>query len=140
MRPNKVGWVLVAFFFLGGIGFWIAMPEIGIGQIWTGVATFLALLYMWMNLRADRSDGIISAGVRGEATILSAEQTGMYVNNQPRVKLRLKVQSPYSEFEDEKTITVPLISLGMLTSGKPLTVYMDPKKPNEYVIDWSQLA
>ena len=116
------------------------MPEIGIGQIWTVVSALLALLYVWMNKRADQKDAVISAGVRGEATILSAEQTSLYVNNQPRVKLRLRVQSPYAEFEDERTETVPLVALGLLTNGRPLVVYMDPKDPNRYVIDWSQLG
>ena len=56
MRPNKVGYFLTLFFFLGGIGFWIAMPEVGIGQIWTAVATFLGLLFIWMNKKADEDD------------------------------------------------------------------------------------
>ncbi len=140
MRPNIVGWFIVAFFFIGGIVLWITMPEVGIGQIWTGVATLLALLYLWMNRRADRAATIIAAGVRGEASIIQAEQTGMYVNEQPRVKLKLRVRTPFAEFEDERTETVPLISLGLLSSGKPLAVYVDPNDQNNYVIDWGQLG
>ena len=39
-------------------------------------------------------------------------------------------------FEDERTMTVPMIGLGHL-SGGTLTVYLQPDKPTEYVIDWS---
>ena len=140
MRPNSIGWVIAGFFFIAGIVFWIVEPEVGVGQIWIGVSVFLGLLFYWMHRRADEKLAIIKAGIRGQATILSAEQTGMYINNQPRVKLRLRVQTPYSEFEDERTETVPLISLGLLSSGKPLAVYMHPQDQNEYVIDWSQVG
>ena len=140
MRPNIVGWFIVTFFFVGGVALWIAMPANGIGQIWTGVSVLLALLYVWMNRRADKAQSIIAAGIRGEAAILRAEQTGMYINEQPRVKLHLRVTTPYGEFEDERTETVPLISLGLLSSGRPLAVYLDPKNSNEYVIDWGQLG
>lgn len=140
MRPNMIGWFIVSFFLIGGVMLWIAMPEVGIGQIWTAVSLGLAAFYLWMNRRADQAQAIIDSGVRGTAIILSAEQTGMYVNEQPRVKLRLRIESPYSQFEDERTETVPLISLGLFSSGRPLTVYMDPKRPNDYVIDWSVLG
>ena len=64
-------------------------------------------------------------------------QTGMYVNNQPRVKLRLQIQAPgVAPFEDTSTHTVPLVALGRLTAGTPLAVYLSPDDPSEYTIDW----
>jgi hypothetical protein len=52
-------WILVGFFFLGGLAFTIFEETrwIGIGQIWIAVAVFLALIYsgllkrIWENLR-----------------------------------------------------------------------------------------
>ena len=137
MRPNWIGWILVLFFFFGGLGFWMAIPEIFIGQIWVAVSLFLAVLYVFMTLRAGRADAMRRTGVRGQAQILQMTQTGTYVNNMPRVKLRLRIEAPgIMPFEDERTMTVPMIGLGHL-SGGTLTVYLKPDKPTEYVVDWS---
>lgn len=138
MRPNKVGWVLVAFFAIGGFVFWQTIPEIFIGQIWMGVAALLAVLYLVMTMRANKASKLAATGVRGRADILEMSQTGTYINNQPRVKMRLRIQAPgVIPFETEDTVTVPLIALGALQPGRPLTVVLDPADPKEFVIDWS---
>lgn len=137
MRPNRMGWVLLAFFLIGGIVFWIRIPEVGIGQIWVGVSVILGILFVVMFLRAERADEMKQTGTPGQAQILELTQTGMYVNEQPRVKLKLYIQAPgIAPFEDTKTHTVPLVALGRLTSGVPLAVYMKPDDPTDYVIDW----
>ena len=137
MRPNKIGWAFVIFFLLGGIALWIAIPEVWVGQIFVVVAVFLAILYAAMNRRADAALELQRTGVRGEARIIEMTQTGTYINEQPRVKLKLAIQAPgVAPFEDERTETVPLIVLGRLTSGLPLVVYMKPEDPKGYVIDW----
>lgn len=138
MRPNKTGWGLVVFFLAGGIFFWITMPEIWIGQIWVAVSVFLGLLYLFISKKANIADALRATGVPGSAQILEMTQTGTYINNQPRVKLKLRVSAPgVPPFEDTRTETVPLIALGQLTTGAPLPVYMPAGKPNDYVIDWS---
>jgi hypothetical protein len=45
MRVNK-SWWLVFFFLIGGIAFWVTMPEIWIGQIWVAVSVFLGVVYL----------------------------------------------------------------------------------------------
>lgn len=137
MRPNKVGWFLVVLFGVGGFVFWRTIPEIWIGQIWMAVAAFLALLYIWMTVRANRATKLATTGVRGRAQVLEMTQTGTYINNQPRVKMRLKIEAPgVTPFEVTDTVTVPLIALGSLQPGRPLTVVLDPADPQKYVIDW----
>lgn len=138
MRPNKTGWALVLFFFGGGIFFWITQPDIYIGQIWVAVSVFLGILYASMILRVNRAQALAQTGVRGQAQIMEMTQTGMMVNNQPRVKLKLRVSAAgVPTFEDTRTETVPLIALGQLSTGVPLTVFLQPDKPKAYVIDWS---
>lgn len=137
MRPNRVGWGILAFFLIGGIAFWIAMPEVWIGQIWVGVSLILGIVYVRMFLRAEQADQMRQQGTPGQAQILEMTQTGVYVNEQPRVTLRLSIQAAgVAPFEDTKTHTVPLIALGRLTSGTPLAVYLSPENPRDYVIDW----
>lgn len=138
MRPNKVGWIIASFFLVGGLAFWATMPEIFIGQIWIAVSLALILYYALMNRAANRADDLRRTGVRGQAEILEMTQTGTYINNQPRVKLKLRILAPHvAPFEDERTVTVPMIALGRLTAGTPLNVYMPPEDPKSYVIDWS---
>jgi hypothetical protein len=137
-RGNPVGWALIAFFFVGGIVFWIALPDIFIGQIWVAVSLLLALIFGLIGLAGRRAARLKTEGIRGQATILGAEQTGVYVNEQPQVKLTLRVEaSGIQPFEIDKSVIVPLIALGRLSSGTPLTVYIDRENRERFVIDWS---
>jgi hypothetical protein len=127
----------VLFFLVGGIAFTVSEPGIWIGQIWIAVAIFLALVYFGMSRRADSAAKLKATGLPGTADILQVSQTGTYVNNQPRVHFRLRIQAQgVTPFETEKTVTVPQIALGALTSGRPLTVYLDPVDHNKFAIDW----
>jgi putative oligomerization/nucleic acid binding protein len=138
LRMNVGGWWLIAFFMIGGIFFWITEPGIGIGQIWVAVSGFLIIGYLFFAVRSRLNEGSAQTGVRGDAQILEMTQTGMMVNNQPRVKLKLRVSAPgVPAFEDKRTVTVPLIALGQLATGRPLSVFLQPDKPKKYVIDWS---
>ncbi len=138
MRPNLVGWLIVALFGVGGFFFWRTIPEIWIGQIWMAVAALLAVIYIIMTMRANQATKLANTGVRGRAHVLELTQTGTYINNQPRVKMRLRIEAPgVTPFETEDTVTVPLISVGSLQPGRPLTVALDPADPHRFVIDWA---
>ena len=138
MRPNKIGWVIVAFFLAGGIVFTMTIPGIFIGQIWIAVSLLLAGIYLFMGRRADRLGSLRVNGVPGTATILEMTQTGVYVNNMPRVRLRLRVEPDgHDPYEIDKTMTVPHFALGALSAGRPLAVFIDPDDPDEMYIDWS---
>jgi hypothetical protein len=137
MRPTAVGWFLVASFLVGGAAFAVLMPEIWIGQIWIAVALGLAAYYLVMIRRAARAEKLEREGIPGEARILELTQTGMYVNQQPRVRLKLRIEAPgVPAFDAEDTYTVPLIALGALTRGRALRVYLDRTDPRRFTIDW----
>lgn len=137
MRPSRIGWFIVAFFFIGGVIFTILIPRIWIGEIWIAVSLALAAYYVLMNRRADRADKLKREGIPGQAQILEMTQTGVYVNEQPRVKLKLRIEAPGVEpFESEDTYTVPLVALGALTSGRVLQVYLDRADTSKFTIDW----
>jgi hypothetical protein len=137
-RVNAVGWVLVLFFLAGGVLFWITIPEIFIGQIWVAVSAFLAFIYAVITARGRAAARLRRDGLPGRATILEMTQTGTYVNQQPLVKLKLRIEGTGIEpFETEKRIVVPLIALGTLSNGRPLTVFVDPHDHEEFTIDWS---
>lgn len=137
-RVNPVGWFLVAFFLIGGVAFWIALPWVGIGQIWVVVAVGLGILYAFMQRRAAKAESLRTAGAPGVAQILEMTQTGVYINENPQVRFRLRIEAQgIAPYEIEKKATVPLIALGMLGSGRPLTVYVDRADHENVFIDWS---
>ena len=142
MRPNWTGWAIILFFIAVGMVLWITIPDAELlGQGFVAVAVLLAIVYAFMMRRAQVVQEMISGGVRGTAQIIEATQTGTYVNNQPRVKLKLRIEAPgVPPFEDTRTDTIPMISMGLLTSTAPLAVYLDPAKPKNYVIDWGNVG
>lgn len=141
MRPNWVGWFLVALFFVGGMAFMIPKQTRGIwiGQIWVAVSLGLTVLYVVMIRRADRADELRRGGVPGRAVIKSVTQTGTYVNNQPVVKLDLEVHPEgLPAYSLRKRMTWPLIATGQLGIGNVLPVHVDPNKARKIVIDWAE--
>lgn len=140
MRVNPVGWVLVAFFLIGGIAFTIALPWVGIGQIWIVVAVGLGVFYLWLSRRAAGGERLRREGIPGEATVIGMTQTATQINEQPVLKLQLRVEADgVAPFEAEKRTVVPLVALSSVTNGTPLPVFLDPKNPRKFHIDW-QLA
>ncbi|MEX2253667.1 MAG: SHOCT domain-containing protein [Thermoleophilaceae bacterium] len=141
MRPNNIGWFIGIFFLAGGIFFWIVIPEIWIGQIWVVVALGLIGLFFFMSRRAEAAEKLKREGIPAQGQILEMTQTGMYVNEQPQVKLKLRVSGPgLTPFETEKKVVVPMIALGSLSSGNPLSVYVDRTDQSNITIDWSGAA
>jgi hypothetical protein len=79
---------------------------------------------------------IKAQGVPGRATIVGMRQTGVHVNEQPQVELRLQVEDPmYGSRQVTLKEYVPLMMLGVLSSGRPLPVKVDPASPNNVVIE-----
>jgi hypothetical protein len=137
-RVNPVGWFIVAFFLIGGIAFWIALPWVGIGQIWVVVAVIVGLVYIAVQRRAAKAESLRTTGAPGQAHILEMTQTGVYINENPQVKMRLRIEAQdIPPYEIEKRVTVPMIALGMLGSGRPLAVYVDRADHENVFIDWS---
>ena len=138
MRPNNIGWFIVIFFLAGGVFFTIAIPDIWIGQIWIVVSLGLAGLYIFLGRRADAADRLKAEGIPAQGQILEMTQTGVQVNEQPQVKLKLRITGPgITPFEAEKKLVVPMIALGSLTGGQPLSVYVDKTDQSNFTVDWA---
>src|SRR5688572_8250744 len=96
MRVNPIGWSIFALFFFGGIAFTVIQPEgeTSLGPIWVGVSLLLATIYLSMGRRARKAEQLKREGIPGQAQVLEMTQTGVYVNEQPRVRLKLRVEAP----------------------------------------------
>lgn len=137
-RIHPLGWLMFVAFVAGGVYFTVTIPEIWIGQIWIASA-FVMIIGLWLLTRpAAKVEKLRAHGIRGQATILSATQTGTQINRQPVVRLTLAISAPgVTPFEAEKREIVPLIALGRLSSGALVTVYVDKDDHSRFALDWS---
>jgi hypothetical protein len=91
-----------------------------------GVAFFIGALLVIVGIRAE--ENFEKRAIRGEAIILSREQTGMFINNQPQVRFKLKVTLPGQEsYEIELKQIVNLLDLGSISEGAKVQVRVDPR-------------
>jgi hypothetical protein len=100
----------------------------GVGLLFWGVA--------WWK-KAANTQRLKVEGIPGQARVLGVRQTGLYVNNQPQVELRLQVSTPvHGGYEATRKEIVPLVMIGRLSSGQPLPVKVDANDPQDLMIDW----
>ena len=125
---------------LAVIGF---MSPILRGGMWltAGILAVVALgLIMWgraWSKKGAESQRIVTQGVPGQAAIVGMRQTGVYLNEQPQIELRLQVTTQmHAAYDVVVKEYVPLMMLGMLSSGRPLPVKVDPADPQRVVIEW----
>jgi hypothetical protein len=125
---------------LGGI------PYAGGGMLLTGgifiiVGGALAVIGFMVNRGAGSTDNLLATGVSGTATLTGVTQTGMYLNEQPRIKMDMLVQLPGQlPYAAEHSEFVPLILLSRVQPGATLPVRVNPAQPAKVVIDWQGLS
>ncbi len=77
----------------------------------------------------------LQSGVLATATILSTWDTGVLINHQPRMGMRLQVQPPDGlPFETQLEETVALIHIPMFQPGAQVQVKYDPANPKNIAI------
>jgi hypothetical protein len=104
------------------------MALVGIGLIVGGII---------VGRRAASTDALLTTGTPGTATVTSLTQTGMYMNEQPQIRMQLLVSLPgQTPYAAQHTEIVPLMLLSRLTSGSPLAVRVDPMNLNRIAVDW----
>lgn len=74
-------------------------------------------------------------GAEAEAVILSIERTGRYVNNEPQVKMLLKVQpASRRNFVAEINEVLTLMDLSSLRAGSIMKVRYNPSDTREVML------
>ena len=94
------------------------------------VAASIAIpVYFFRNQR-KRAEELMAKGTQGEATILSLQDTGMLINNNPRVTVQLEIRMPnMAPYQVTKTMTVPMIRLAQVQTGSVVQVMVDMSDP-----------
>ena len=137
--------VFGAIFVVVGIGVVLTLGNIPyagsamllMGAIFAIVGGALVVIGFVAGRRAAGTDRVLAAGIPGQATITGLTQTGMYLNEQPRIKMNLLVTLPgRAPYTVEHSEFVPLILLSRLTNGSPLAVRVDPANPQKVAVDW----
>lgn len=78
---------------------------------------------------------LMQEGIEAEAVLLNMEQTGLYVNNQPQIKLQVQVQPPTGRnFVSEIREVLTLIDLSQLRIGSTLKVKYNPANTREVMV------
>jgi len=84
----------------------------------------------FMRKNSQRAQELMAKGTQGEATVLSLEDTGMLINNQPRVTLMLEIRMPNgSPYQVRKTMTIPMIRVSQVQVGAVIPVMVDMTDP-----------
>jgi hypothetical protein len=115
----------------------IGIPALTFGIICLSVICSLAItggviwfiMRMYANQR-KRAEELMKVGTQGEATVLALQDTGMFINNNPRVTLQLEIRLPtIAPYQLTKTMTVPLIRLSQVQTGSVVSVMVDMSDP-----------
>ena len=86
-------------------------------------------IYMMRN-NQKKLQNLAATGKQGEATILQMADTGMRINDNPRVSLLLEVRIPgYPPYQVQKTVTIDLIRMSQVQPGSVVIVLADPTQP-----------
>ena len=94
------------------------------------VAASIGIPIYLMRKKRQQAEHLAAVGTQGEAKVLSMTDTGMLVNNNPRVTLELEVTMPMRPpYKVTKTMVVPLIRLPQVQVGETVGVMVDMTDP-----------
>lgn len=95
----------------------------------TGVAIVVPIYFI--RKKRENAEQLMAKGTQGEATVLTLEDTGMRINDNPRVKMDLEIRMPYGmPYKITKTVTIPLIRLSQIQVGAVVPVMVDMSDPS----------
>ena len=138
-------WVVLAAFFLLGLALLavgVTSPEGATTDDGTPLRSmFLVLAAISMlaplvvvgfvTIANARNASFARAGIDAKGVILSAEQTGTYVNELPQIALRIRVErSDRPPYEVEHRTVVSLMSMAGLQPGAILDIKVSPRNPD----------
>jgi hypothetical protein len=119
------GYPLKEFLLYFGI-FWIVLPIV-----------LLIGATIYIKLQDKRETNLRVNGLRGQAKILSAEQTGRYVNELPQVEFLLEITIEYGEiYQLKHKEVVGMLQLGAIQAGAIIPVYVDPNNKKNILLDY----
>jgi hypothetical protein len=94
------------------------------------VAASIAVPFIITRNNQKRAQELIATGTQGEATVLALQDTGMFINNNPRVSMLLEIRVGYlAPYQIQKVATIPMIRLSQIQVGAVVPVMVDLSNP-----------
>lgn len=143
----KIGCIFVVAFGmpLAGLGGAALLDALGVEKndtiITVAVVAFVVILlgtiFWTLSAGARVRAKLQRTGVRGQAQVLAASETGTRINNQPVVELTLNVQAPGgAPYRAAHREVISSVQVHRITPGTTLTVLVDPRDPRMMAIEW----
>ena len=98
-----------------------------------GTAVFLAGMFSGFLTTPGNYRRIKANGVEAEATILAISDTGVTINKNPYVKLRLRVE-PMGMAAYETEVKAMVSRMAIPRPGDGVRVKFDPNKPEDVIV------
>ena len=93
------------------------------------------VILAWAQLSNRRRDRIDATWFDAQAEILEISETGTYINNQPKLRFRLSVNSPFHPpCEVVHKQVIPLTALAQFQMGKIITIKVNPDDPQDILL------
>jgi hypothetical protein len=94
------------------------------------VAASIGIPFYIFRNNQKRAQELMQSGTQGEATILSLQDTGMRLNDNPRVTVLLEVRvAMRPPYQVTKTLTIPMIRMSQVQVGAVVPVMVDLSDP-----------
>ena len=94
------------------------------------VAASIAVPFILMRNNQKRAQELMAVGTQGEATVLALQDTGMFINNNPRVSMLLEIRvGNLAPYQVQKVVTIPIIRLSQIQVGAVVPVMVDMSNP-----------
>ncbi len=91
----------------------------------------LIIYFLYARRGKNRAEALMATGKQGQATVLSLEDTGVRINDNPRVRIGLEIRiEGYQPYKVVKTVTIPMIRMSQVQVGSEIGVLADPSEPD----------
>ncbi len=121
----------------------MAVPGVGMGVGITGVTLLIMGAVFFMVGRgfvnsAAKAQRLRTEGIEAQGQVVSVQPTGMSVNNVPQVAITITVQMPnQAPYQATTKMLLQPMALAQLAPGTAVAVRVDPKNPQEILIETS---
>ncbi|MEW5870959.1 MAG: hypothetical protein AB1894_16920 [Chloroflexota bacterium] len=97
------------------------------------VASFaltFGLIFYFNRSNRKKAEALMATGRQGTATVLGLQDTGMRINDNPRISVLLEVNIPgYPVYQVQKSMVIPMIKISQVQVGSTVGVMADPTQP-----------
>ncbi|MCZ7684036.1 MAG: hypothetical protein M5U28_36800 [Sandaracinaceae bacterium] len=113
-------------------------------SVLVSIAVPVAIIVFIMKKNAERNR-LVATGMPGQALIVQIADTGMRINDQPRLQIVVDVHPmpghpPFAPFRTTHTGTVPMMAMARVAPGATVPVKCDPANPANLTIDWAAMG